>query len=137
MNARARRAAFAAGMAALLVAAGASVAAAGRTPELKRQVLQRQHLRAPGQEGLMVLVEIPPGGREGRHSHPGEVFVYVLAGAVRYESEGKAPARYQAGDSMFIEPGRVHEVINDGGVPARALAVFVTDRDRPLSTPAP
>lgn len=137
MIARARRAAIAAAAVAVLGAAGGAVAAAERPPGIKRQVLQRQDLRMPGQEGLMALVEIPPGGREGRHSHPGEAFIYVLAGSVRYESEGKPPARYQAGDAFFIEPGQVHEAINDGTAPARAIAVFVTDKDRPLATPAP
>lgn len=135
MTARSKRRAFAA--IAVLAAAGvsaASVALAQSAPTVKRTVLQKQPLRAQGQEGVMAVVEVPPGAREGRHTHPAETFVYVLDGTLTFTIEGKPPATLKAGDSVFVEPGKVHEGVNNGSTAVKAVAVFVTDKDKPLTT---
>jgi quercetin dioxygenase-like cupin family protein len=121
---------------AVVLAAGVSVARAQQAPTVKRTVLQKQALRAHGQEGVMALVEIPPGGREGRHTHPAEAFVYVVEGTLTFDVEGKPTATYKAGDSIFIEAGRIHEGVNQGTTPVKAVAVFVADKDKPLTTQA-
>ena len=113
---------------------GVSVVHAQPAPTVKRTVLQKQDLRAPGQEGVMALVEIPAGGREGRHTHPAEAFVYVMDGTITFDVEGRPSATYRAGDSFFIEPGKVHEGINNGSSPVKVVAVFVTEKGKPLTT---
>lgn len=123
-------------IAALAAAWGIPAVRAQQAPPVKRTVLQKHDLRAQGQEGVMALVEIPAGGREGRHSHPAEAFVYVMDGTLTFDVEGKPAATYRAGDSFFIEPGRVHEGINSGSAPAKLVAVFVTDKDKPMTTQA-
>jgi quercetin dioxygenase-like cupin family protein len=123
-------------IAAVTVVIGMSVVHAQPAPAVKRTVLQKQGLRAHGQEGVMALVEIPAGAREGRHTHPAEAFVYVMDGTLTFDVEGKPEKTYQAGDSFFIEPGKVHEGINNGNSTVRAVAVFVTDKDKPLTTQA-
>ncbi len=134
---RARSAlALSATLAALVAPSGLSAVHAQQAPTVKRTVLQRHDLRAPGQEGIMAFVEIPAGGREGRHSHPAEAFVYVIDGTLTFEVEGKPPATHKAGDSLFIAPGQVHEGINNGKTTAKLVAVFVTEKDKPLTTPA-
>ncbi|HTP29805.1 MAG TPA: cupin domain-containing protein [Anaeromyxobacteraceae bacterium] len=123
---------------AIVLVAGAwspARAQAPKAPAATRTVLQKHDLRAPGEEGVMALVEIPAGGREGQHTHPAETFVYVIEGTIAFDVEGKATAMYKAGDSFFIEPERIHEARNDGGSPARLVAVFVTDKGKPLTTP--
>ena len=72
--------------------------------------------------------------REGRHTHPAEAFVYVLEGVVSLDVEGKPSVDYKAGESFFIEAGKVHEGMNKGQVPARAVAVFFADKGKPLTT---
>ncbi len=135
MSARSKVAAWGA-IAAVAAIGGASIVRAQPAPTVKRTVLQKHALRAPGEEGVMALVEIPPGGREGRHTHPAEVFVYVVDGTLTFDVEGKPTATYQPGESLFIEPGKVHEGINNGTAPARLVAVFVADKDKPLTTQA-
>ena len=72
-------------------------------------MLLKHDLRAPGQEGVMASVVMPPSSREGRHTHPADAFVYVIEGVVTLDVEGKPQATYQAGESFFIEPEQVHE----------------------------
>jgi quercetin dioxygenase-like cupin family protein len=123
-------------IAALIAALGVASAHAQQAPSVKRTVLQKHDLRAQGQEGVMAYVEIPPGGREGRHTHPAEAFVYVLDGTLTFDAEGKPESTYKAGDSFFIEPGMIHEGINKGKITAKLVAVFVTDKGTPLTTQA-
>lgn len=127
--------AAAAAIVALAIAWGFTVEAQ-QGPSVKRTVLQKHDLRAQGQEGVMAFVEIPPGGSEGRHTHPAEAFVYVVDGALTLEVEGKPSATYKAGDSFFIEPGKIHAGTNSGSTVTKLVAVFVTEKGKPLTTQA-
>jgi quercetin dioxygenase-like cupin family protein len=42
----------------------------------------------------------------------------------------------KAGDAILIEPRQVHEGINKGNVPVKALVTFIVEKGKPLSTPA-
>jgi quercetin dioxygenase-like cupin family protein len=123
-----------AAVAAVVVGASWSVVRAQQSGTPTRTVLQKHDLHAKGEEGVMALVEMPVGSREGRHTHPAEAFVYVLEGTLRLEMDGKAPADYQPGQTFFIEAGKVHEGMNGGSTPVKAVAVFVTDKGKPLTT---
>ena len=81
------------------------------TPEVKRTVLLRHDIPAPGFEALLVGVEIPVGGREGRHTHPGLAIIHV-------------------------EEGTIHEGINKGSTPIKVTATFVIPKGATLTTPA-
>src|SRR5438876_9763395 len=54
---------------AALVYAGTLIQA--QAPTVKRTVLLQHDTSAPGYEAVLVAVEIPVGGREGRHTHSG------------------------------------------------------------------
>jgi quercetin dioxygenase-like cupin family protein len=85
----------------------------------------------PGYQATLVEVRIPAGGREGRHTHPGTILVRVEEGALTLDYEGKPTVTYKAGESFAVEPGKVHEGINRGTTPIRAIASFVTRRESP------
>jgi quercetin dioxygenase-like cupin family protein len=119
-----------------LVALSALPASSAQGPEVVRKVLMQHDLPTPGWSEALVSVEIPVGGREGRHTHPGPLMVYVTDGAITLDYEGQATKTYKAGDVFYVEAGKVHEGINMGNVPARALASFVTPKGQPLTTPA-
>ena len=103
-------------------------------PTVTRKVLIQQDLTIPGYTAAMVSVEIPVGGREGRHTHPGTVMVVVQEGELTLDYEGKPTATYKAGQSFSVEPGKIHEGINKGKTPVRALASFVVEKGKPLTT---
>lgn len=126
-----------AGSVTVLVAAAAGVLSVVRAQQPgtpTRTVLLKHDLQAQGEEGVLVLVEMPVGSREGRHTHPAEVFVYVLEGTLKLDKEGKPSASYKAGETFFVERGIVHEGMNGGNTPVKAVAVFVTDKGKPMTT---
>jgi quercetin dioxygenase-like cupin family protein len=121
-----------AALAVIVAAGGFAVVHAQGAPT--RTVLQKHDLLAQGEEGVMALVEMPVGSREGRHTHPAEVFVYVVEGTLKLDKEGKPSQSYKAGESFFVERGIVHEGMNGGNTPVKAVAVFVTDKGKPMTT---
>ena len=55
---------------------GAQPAVSADAPTVVRKVLNQQDLPMPGNYSLAVVsVDIPVGGREGKHSHPGALIV--------------------------------------------------------------
>jgi hypothetical protein len=59
------------------------------------------------------------------------------AGAVFVRRGAAVSTRCRAGDSFFIEAGKIHEGINTGGVPVKVVATFVAEKGKPLTSPAP
>jgi quercetin dioxygenase-like cupin family protein len=105
-------------------------------PTVVRKVLMQQDV-PNGAQLAVVSVEIPVGGREGRHTHSGPLIVYVQEGALTLDYEGKPTVTYKVGETFFVESGKIHEGINNGTVPIKALASFVTPKGAALTTQAP
>ena len=118
---------------AALAFVSAQVIHAQQAPTVKRTVLLQHDTSAPGYEALLVSVEIPVGGREGRHTHPGTAMIHVLEGAITLDYEGKPTTTYKAGQSFFVDAGKVHEGINKENVPAKAIATFVIPKGQPVT----
>ena len=107
---------------------------AQQQPNVTRKVLMQQDLTIPGYPVALVSVEIPAGGREGRHMHPGTLLVYVQEGALTLDYEGKPTKTYKAGETFAVEPGKIHDGINKGNTTVKALASFVVEKGKPLTT---
>ena len=124
---------------ALIVAAAVALMAQGlvvaQQPAVKRTVLLQHDLTAvPNYQSTLVMVEIPVGGREGRHTHAGTILVNVESGELTLDYEGKPTVTYKPGESFFVDPGKIHEGINRGTVAVKAIASFVTEKGKPLTT---
>jgi quercetin dioxygenase-like cupin family protein len=126
-----RRAMF---FAAALVTLSTAPKTFAQAPQVKRTVLLRHDTPAPGFEAVLVRVDIPVGGREGRHTHPGLLLIHVEEGTLSLDYEGKPTTDYKPGDSVFVEPGKIHEGINKGSVPIKAIATFVIPKGETLTT---
>ena len=120
-----------------LSAVAITVSAIAQQPTVQGKVLLTQDLTIPGYQAVMVSVEIPAGGREGRHTHPGAVAVYVIEGALAVDYEGRPTTAYKPGDTFYIEPGKIHEGINNSSSAVKLIATFVTEKGKPLTSPAP
>jgi len=107
-------------------------AQAAQPTGITRTDLQRHDLSAPGREAVQVRVDLAPGVAFGRHTHPGEEIIYVLAGTLEYDVEGKPPATLKAGDVLFIPAGTVHAAKNVGNVTASELATYIVEKDKPI-----
>ncbi len=86
-----------------------------------------------GKEVNIVHFALPSGFVGGRHSHPGQVFVYILEGSLGMEIEGAAPRKLEAGD-VFQEPqGRTMRVRNLSSTDGVKFIVFqIGDAGKPL-----
>lgn len=120
--------------AAVLVAIAASAFVNAQQPSIERKVLLQQDVAVPGYQNVLVEVTIPAGGREGRHTHPGTAIVHLLEGALTLDHDGRPSTTYKAGETLFIDAGKVHEGINNGKTAVRAIASFVVEKGKPLAT---
>ena len=120
------------------VAIGArALVTAQQQPNVERKVLLQQDVTIPGYQATLVAVTIPVGGREGRHTHPGTLLVHVQEGALTLDHDGRPTVTYKAGESLWVEAGKVHEGINRGTVPVKAIAAAVAEKGKPLTTQVP
>jgi quercetin dioxygenase-like cupin family protein len=129
-----RRIALVLAVAAVLGSVGVSRLRGQQAPEVKRNVLLKQDSTISGREVVMASVELPPGGREGRHTHPAEVYGFVLEGTVTVDREGQPTQTFKAGEVFAIKPGQIHEGRNDGATPVKLAAVFFAEKGKPLTT---
>jgi quercetin dioxygenase-like cupin family protein len=124
-------------IASVLVILAALPAPGQQKPMAERKILLRQDLPMPGYEVVQALGIIQPGGREGKHTHPGMMVAYVLEGAVTMAIEGGPTVTYKAGDSYVIQPGVVHEGINNGKVEYKGEVTYIVEKGKPLTSQVP
>ncbi len=122
---------------AALTAACTTPVSAQDAPQIKRSLLLQQDMTLAGREAVVALIELPPGSAEGRHTHPAELYVYLIEGEIVLETEGQPDRGMKAGEAAAVMPERVHQAINRGGVTAKGVAVFVAEKDHALTAPLP
>ena len=101
---------------------------------ITRTDLQQHDLSVPGREAVQVRVDLAPGVAFGKHTHPGEEIIYVLAGTLEYQLEDKPPVTLKAGDVLFIPAGTVHSAKNVGSGTGSELATYIVEKGKPLLT---
>ncbi|MGD2167899.1 MAG: cupin domain-containing protein [Gammaproteobacteria bacterium] len=102
----------------------------------EREFLLQEDLAIPGYQIVLTEATLAVGAREGRHTHPGTFVARLTEGELTLEREGRPTIILRPGDTVLVEPGQVHEGINTGSVPVKALVTFVVEKDKPLSIPA-
>jgi quercetin dioxygenase-like cupin family protein len=123
-----------------LIAAGLSVAAGALLAQasgLTRTLVGRADVSVPGREAVIARVEVAPGAKAGRHTHPGDEISYVLEGEAQLLIDGQPPRTVKAGESFVIPAGVIHDAHNDGSAPIKLVGVYVVEKGKPLATPAP
>ncbi len=76
-------------------------------------------------EVTAALVEIPPGGDTGWHSHPIPVYAYVLSGSITVALEGGGQYDFKEGEVILEVINTPHIGRNTGKAPLK-LMVFYT-----------
>ena len=110
---------------------------AAQQPQVERKILLQQDTAAAGYQNVMVAVTIPAGAREGRHRHPGTAIVHVQEGELTLDHEGRQRRTYKVGETLSVDAGKVHEGMNLGKVPVKAIASFVVEKGKPLTSQVP
>ena len=123
---------------ALAVAAlGAAGALMAQASGLTRTLVGRADVSVPGREAVVARVEVAPGAKAGRHTHPGDEISYVLEGEATLLVDGQPPRVVKAGESFVVPAGAVHDAQNEGSTPTRLIGVYVVEKGKPLASPAP
>ena len=91
-----------------------------------------------GKEGVMVVVEYPPGVASAAHRHNANTFVYVLEGSVVMQVAGGPARTLTAGQTFYESPSDVHTVSRNASdsKPAKILVLLVKDVGAPVTLPA-
>jgi quercetin dioxygenase-like cupin family protein len=127
-------------MPAVVIAAGslAAVSGAQAAPEAKATPLMTKALADyPGKEGLMLLVEYPPGSVDPVHRHDAHAFIYVLEGSIVMQVKGGKELTLTKGQTFYEGPDDVHVVGRNASStqPAKFLVVFLKKAGSPVLTP--
>ena len=88
----------------------------------------------PGKEGLMMIVDYPPGSVDPIHRHNAHAFVYVLEGTIVMQVRGGKETTVTAGQTFYEGPDDVHVVGRNASKtePAKFVVFFVKDKNAPL-----
>ena len=121
---------------ALALATGASLLHA-QASGLTRTLLGKADISVPGREAVVAQVELAPGAKAGRHTHPGDEISYVLEGETQLLIDGQPARVVKAGESFVIPAGVVHDAHNTSDKPVKLVGVYVVEKGKPLASPAP
>ena len=92
----------------------------------------------PGKEGLMMIVDYPPGSVDPIHRHNANAFVYVLEGSIVMQVRGGKEVTLTPGQTFYEGPDDVHVVGRNASKtkPAKFVLVMVKDKGAPILVPA-
>src|SRR5438094_4105935 len=74
------------------------------------ELMSKDLTNLPGKEGLMVIVEYPPGSTDPIHRHNAHAFVYVLEGSIVIQVRGGKEVTLTPGQTFYEGPDDVHVV---------------------------
>ncbi|MDL5035250.1 cupin domain-containing protein [Comamonas resistens] len=120
-----------------LAQAAAPQASASQTSGLSRTLVGRADVSVPGREAVVAKVEVAPGSRAGRHTHPGDEISYVSEGEVDLLVDGQAPRTIKAGESFVVPAGVIHDAHNASSSAVKLVGIYVVEKGKPLASPAP
>ena len=90
-----------------------------------------------GKEGVMILVEYPPGATDPIHRHNAHAFVYVLEGSILMQLRDAAEVTLSPGQTYYEGPNDVHIVGRNASNtrPAKFVVFFVKNQGAPILEP--
>jgi len=121
----------------LLVLAGLVVGNAVAEEAKVTPLLSKELKESSGQEGLMMIVEYPPGNADPIHRHNAHGFIYVLEGSVVMQVKGGKQVTLTSGQTFYEGPEDVHVVGRNASntQSAKLLVFLVKDKGAPVLVP--
>jgi quercetin dioxygenase-like cupin family protein len=113
---------------------GALVAQEAKVTEL----FSKDLTKCPGEEGVMMIVDYPPGSVDPIHRHNAHAFLYVLEGSIVMQVRGGKEVTLTPGQTFYEGPDDVHVVGRNASKtePAKFVLFFVRDKGAPVLVPA-
>src|SRR6266849_5690492 len=102
------------------------------------QLLSKDLTNLPGKEGLMIMVEYPPGSSDPIHRHNSYGFIYVLEGSIVMQVRGGKETTLTPGQTFYEGLNDVHVVGRNASQtkPAKFVVFFVKNKGAPVLVPA-
>ena len=102
------------------------------------ELMSKDLTNLPGKEGLMIIVDYPPGSVDPIHRHNAHAFVYVLEGAIVMQVRGGKEVTLTPGQTFYEGPDDVHVVGRNASQtkPAKFVVLLVKDKGAPVVVPA-
>jgi quercetin dioxygenase-like cupin family protein len=122
----------------LLVCLSFGAAPARASPEAVVTPLVAKELpEFRGKEGVMILVEYPPGASDPIHRHDAHAFVYVIEGSIVMQVRDAAEVTLSPGQTYYEGPNDVHVVGRNASStrPAKFVVFFVKNQGAPILVP--
>jgi quercetin dioxygenase-like cupin family protein len=120
------------------IGVGSAMAATTEPKEAKLTELMSKDLTdLPGKEGLMLVIEYPPGSSDPIHRHNAHGFIYVLEGSIVMQVRGGKEVTLTPGQTFYEGPEDVHVVGRNASQtkPAKFVVFFVKDKGAPVLVP--
>jgi quercetin dioxygenase-like cupin family protein len=121
----------------LLILASVVVATADAQEAKVTPLMSKELKEGPGKEGLMIVVEYPPGSSDPIHRHNANAYVYVLEGSVVMQVKGGKQMTLTPGQTFYEGPDDIHVVGRNASStrPAKMLVFLVKDKGAPVVIP--
>jgi len=102
------------------------------------ELMSKDLTNIPGKEGLMIIVDYPPGSTDPIHRHNAHAFIYVLEGSIVMQVKGGKETTLTPGQTFYEGPDDVHVVGRNASKTklAKFIVVFVKDKGAPVLVPA-
>src|ERR1043165_1700566 len=102
------------------------------------ELMSKDMTNIPGKEGLMIIVDYPPGSTDPIHRHNAHAFIYVLEGSIVMQVKGGKETTLTPGQTFYEGPDDVHVVGRNASKtkPAKFIVVFVKNKGAPVLVPA-
>lgn len=101
------------------------------------EIMSKNLTDLPGKEGLMIMVEYPPGSSDPIHRHNAHAFIYVLEGSIVMQVKGGNEVVLTPGQTFYEGPNDIHVVGRNASQskPAKFVVVFVKNKGAPVLVP--
>jgi quercetin dioxygenase-like cupin family protein len=102
------------------------------------ELMSKDLITCPGEEGLMIIVDYPPGSKDPIHRHNAHAFIYVLEGSIVMQVRGGKEVTLTSGQTFYEGPDDVHVIGRNASQtkPAKFVAFFVKDKGAPVLVPS-
>ena len=101
------------------------------------ELMSKDLTNLPGKEGLMMIVDYPPGSVDPIHRHNAYAFIYVLEGSIVMQVRGGKEVTLTPGQTFYEGPKDVHVVGRNASQtnPAKFVVFWVKDKGAPVFIP--
>ena len=88
----------------------------------------------PSKEGMMIVVDYPPGASDPIHRHNAHAFLYVLEGSIVMQVKGGKEVALTPGQTFYEGPNDIHVVGRNASntKPAKFVVFLVKDKGAPV-----